>query len=173
MGEECVVIEASSNTLLSARVPYSSLFNPGISFDCTAFKRGLMSTFKKVESLRSLDHLIGQMPKLQILKLKSCPSLEMPKTLTQLQDLRHVMIDECVETPPNISKLRNLRTLGIFVAGSKPRCGLRELHSLKMGGTLRTKGFENVPNERDAKQENLIDKKDLNILQLSWGGRAN
>ncbi|BAT88459.1 hypothetical protein VIGAN_05195900 [Vigna angularis var. angularis] len=109
------------------------------------------------------------MPKLQILKLKSCPSLEMPKTLTQLQDLRHVMIDECVETPPNISKLRNLRTLGIFVAGSKPRCGLRELHSLKMGGTLRTKGFENVPNERDAKQENLIDKKDLNILQLSWG----
>ncbi|WVZ10602.1 hypothetical protein V8G54_015132 [Vigna mungo] len=225
MGEECVVIETSSRTLLSARVHYSSFLESGISFDLTDFKPGLISTFKKVESMRtfldfgctgmvplnhylralclrssplfspfkdlvhlrhlslhfslqrSLDNLIGQMPKLQILKLTSCPFLELlPKTLTQLQDLRHVMIDKCasiVELPPNISKLRYLRTLGIFVSGSKPGCGLRELHRLNLGGTLKIKGLENVPNERNAKQANFIGKKDLNILHLSLGGKAN
>lgn len=83
---------------------------------------------------------------MQILKLTSCPFLELlPKTLTQ--DLRHVTIDKCasiVGTPPNIIKLRYLRTLGVFVAGSKPGCGLGEFHSLKLGGTLRIKGLENV-----------------------------
>ncbi|KAK7367064.1 hypothetical protein VNO80_09071 [Phaseolus coccineus] len=60
-----------------------------------------------------------------------------------------------------------------FVVGSKAGCGLAELHSLKLGGTLRIKGLENIPNEWDAKQANLIGKKDLNILHLSWGGSAN
>jgi len=57
--------------------------------------------------------------------------------------------------------------------GSKAGYGLAELHNLKLGGTLRIKGLENVPNEWDAKQANLIGKKDLNILDLSWGGSAN
>jgi len=100
----------------------------------------------------------------------------LPKNLTQLQDLRHIVIDECpsiVEMSPNISKLRHLKTLSLFVVGSKPGYGLAELHSLKLGGTLRIKGLENVANEWDAKQANLIDKKDLNILYLSWDGNAN
>ncbi|KAK7367060.1 hypothetical protein VNO80_09067 [Phaseolus coccineus] len=77
------------------------------------------------------------------------------------------------EMPPTIGKLRHLRTLSTFVVGSKAGCGLAELHSLKLGGTLRIKGLENVPNEWDAKQANLIGKKELNILHLSWGGSAN
>ncbi|KAK7367061.1 hypothetical protein VNO80_09068 [Phaseolus coccineus] len=124
----------------------------------------------------SLNNIICQLPKLQILKLEYLSQLRLPRDLTQLQDLRHIVIDNCYpvkKTPPNISKLRNLRTLTTFVVGSKAGCGLAELHSLKLGGTLRIKGLENVPNEWDAKQANLIGKKDLNILHLSWGGNAN
>jgi len=229
MGEECVVIEASSMTMLSARVHYSSLFSSDFLFDRPAFSRRLMPAFKKVESLRTfldfchissgpsnhylralclrpipyfspykdlankdlahlrylslsfcfekacLNSIICQMPKLQILKLNSCTEVELPKNLTQLQDLRHVLIDDCAsiaEMPPNISKLRHLRTLGIFVVGSKPGCGLGELQSLKLGGTLRIKGLENVSSEWDAKQANLIGK-NLNMLWLSWDGRSS
>ncbi|KAK7367058.1 hypothetical protein VNO80_09065 [Phaseolus coccineus] len=124
----------------------------------------------------SLNNIICQLPKLQILKLEYLSQLRLPKDLTQLQDLRHIVIDNCYpvkKTPPNISKLRNLRTLTTFVVGSKAGCGLAELHSLKLGGTLRIKGLENVPNEWDAKQANLIGNKDLNILHLSWGRNAN
>ncbi|ESW30176.1 hypothetical protein PHAVU_002G131100 [Phaseolus vulgaris] len=123
----------------------------------------------------SLYNISFQLPKLQILKLEGFRDLRLPKELTQLQDLRHIMIDECdvKEMPPNIGKLRNLRTLNTFVVGSKAGCGLAELHSLKLGGKLSIEGLENVPNESDAKEANLIDKKDLNDLKLSWGGSAN
>ena len=103
-------------------------------------------------------------------------SLWTTKDLTQLQDLRHIVINGCpaiVKRPPKISKLRHLRTLSLFVVGSKSGCGLTELHSLKLGCTLRIKGLDNVPNEWDAKQANLIGKKDLNILHLSWDGNVN
>ncbi|KAK8472164.1 hypothetical protein PHAVU_002G129200 [Phaseolus vulgaris] len=124
----------------------------------------------------ALYKLICQLPKLQILKLQSMSQLRLPKELTQLQDLRHIVINNCDPIPgmpPNIGKLRHLRTLSTFVVGSQAGCGLAELHSLKLGGMLRIKGLENVPNEWDAKQANLIGKKDLNILHLSWGGSAN
>jgi len=128
-------------------------------------------------SVAILDNTICQLPKLQTLKLEYYPQIsELPKDLTQLQDLRHVLIDDwasIAEMPPNISKLRHLRTLSIFVVGSKPGCGLAELHSLKLGGALRIRGLNNVPSEWDAKQANLIGKKDLNILYLSWDGNAN
>ncbi|KAK8472167.1 hypothetical protein PHAVU_002G130666 [Phaseolus vulgaris] len=125
---------------------------------------------------KGLHKLICQLPKLQILKLQNIRQFRLPKELTQLQDLRHIVIDNCYsiqETPPHIGKLRHLRTLSTFFVGSKAGCGLAELHSLKLGGTLRIKGLENVPNEWDAKQANLTGKKDLNILELSWGGNAN
>ncbi|XP_047163771.1 putative disease resistance protein RGA4 [Vigna umbellata] len=128
-------------------------------------------------SEENLNNSICQLLKLQILKLFHLPKLHgLPKDLTQLQDLRHIVIDGMditQEMSPNIGKLRHLRTLSIFVVGSKPGCGLAELHSLNLGGTLRIGGLENVPNERDAKQANLIGKKDLNILRLSWDGNAN
>ncbi|KAL9328445.1 hypothetical protein ACSQ67_003448 [Phaseolus vulgaris] len=122
-----------------------------------------------------LRNIICQLPRLQILKLQYLNQLRLPKDLTQLQDLRHIVIDKCdvKEMPPNIGKLRHLRTLSTFVVGSKAGCGLAELHGLKLGGTLRIKGLENVSNEWDSKQANLIGKKDLNILHLSWGGSAN
>ncbi|XP_022631659.1 putative disease resistance protein RGA4 [Vigna radiata var. radiata] len=151
---------------------------------CTQFS--WLSPLKNLTHLRylslihfqgSLNNSICQMRKLQILKLQRCRYLcGLPKNLTQLQDLRHIVMNDCREVEkslPKISKLRHLRTLSIFVVGSKPGCGLAELHSLNLGGTLRIRGLENVLNELDAKEANLIGKKELNILELSWDGNAN
>ncbi|QCD90888.1 disease resistance protein RPM1 [Vigna unguiculata] len=128
-------------------------------------------------SVAILDNTICQLPKLQTLKLEYYPQIsELPKDLTQLQDLRHIVINYCAllqEMPANIGKLRHLRTLSFFSVGSKPGCGLAELHSLNLGGELSIRGLKNVSSEWDAKQANLIDKKDLNILHLSWDGDAN
>ncbi|MCI26658.1 NBS-LRR resistance protein, partial [Trifolium medium] len=51
--------------------------------------------------------------------------------------------------------------------------GLAELHNLSLGGKLHIKGLENVSNVRDAREANLIGKKELSHLYLSWGGDAN
>jgi len=157
--------------------------------------RALRTDFTKLSSLKSLSHLrylnlsglggmhvslnnsICELSKLQILKLNHWYKLYgLPKNLTQLQDLRHIVIYKCpsiVKMSPNISKLRHLKTLSHFVVGSKAGYGLAELHSLKLGGMLRIKGLEKVANEWDAKQANLMSKKELNHLHLSWGGSAN
>ncbi|RDX91588.1 Disease resistance protein RGA2, partial [Mucuna pruriens] len=132
-------------------------------------------------SVKSLPDSICGLQKLQTLKLKFCGLLNLlPKDLTQLQDLRHLVINGCysiAEMPPKIGKLSHLRTLSTFIVGSKtlsnPGHGLAELHGLKLGGRLHIRNLENVPSEWDAKQANLISKKDLNRLYLSWGGSAN
>ncbi|WVZ09431.1 hypothetical protein V8G54_013961 [Vigna mungo] len=128
-------------------------------------------------SVRNLNDSICQLSKLQILKLESCFDFyEITKKLTQLQDLRHILINKCgsvPDMPPNIGKLRHLRTLSLFDAGSTPGYGLTELSGLRLGGRLHIRGLGNVSNEWDAKEANLKSKKELNRLYLSWGGGAN
>jgi hypothetical protein len=93
-----------------------------------------------------------------------------------LQDLQHLMIKNCpslISTPFRIGELTCLKTLTIFIVGSKIGYGLAELHKLQLGGKLYIKGLKNVPNEEDARKANLIGKKDLNRLYLSWGDYTN
>ncbi|XP_014519672.1 putative disease resistance protein RGA4 [Vigna radiata var. radiata] len=162
-----------SNHSLRALQTSSSLLSP---LKDLTLLRYLSLRFSQ-SSEENLNNSICQLPKLQILKLFHCPELHgLPKDLTRLQDLRHIVIDgmdTIQEMPPNIGKLRHLRTLSIFVVGSKPGCGLAELHSLNLRGTLSIRGLENVLNELDAKEANLIGKKELNILELSWDGSGN
>ncbi|RDX90206.1 Disease resistance protein RGA2, partial [Mucuna pruriens] len=167
----------------------------GENFRCLPSKslRALGANSYQLSSLMDLTHLrylnlrgswvtclsnsICGLQKLQILKLEDCENLYwLPKKLTRLQDLRHLVINRCysiVEMPPNIGKLSHLNTLSTFIVGSRTGFGLSELHGLKLRGKLHIRGLENVPSELDAKQANLISKKDLNRLYLSWGGSAN
>jgi hypothetical protein len=75
--------------------------------------------------------------------------------------------------PCNIGGLTHLKTLNLFIVGSKSGFGLAELHNLQLGGKLHIKGLENVSNETDAREANLIGKKELSHLYLSWGTDAN
>ncbi|KEH26352.1 NB-ARC domain disease resistance protein [Medicago truncatula] len=145
------------------------------------------STLKSLTHLRYLEILnsriktlpesVCRLQNLQILKLVCCPDLSsLPKKLTQLQDLRHLVIKHCNSLdsmPSKISKLTCLKTLSTFIVGLKARFGLAELHDLQLGGKLHIRGLENVSSEWDAKEANLIGKKELNCLYLSWGSHAN
>ncbi|CAJ2666466.1 unnamed protein product [Trifolium pratense] len=128
-------------------------------------------------TIETLPESICSLRKLQTLKLERCYRLiSLPKQLTQLQDLRHLVITRCSSLrsmPTNIGGLTHLRTLSTFIVGSKGRFGLAELHNLQLGGKLHIKGLENVSNETDAREANLIGKKELSQLYLSWGGDVN
>ncbi|WJX71263.1 hypothetical protein P8452_55275 [Trifolium repens] len=125
----------------------------------------------------TLPESICSLRKLQTLKLVQCYDLiSLPKQLTQLQDLRHLVIKECRairSMPCNIGGLTHLKTLNLFIVGSKSGFGLAELHNLQLGGKLHIRGLENVSNETDAREANLIGKKELSELNLSWGIDAN
>ena len=75
--------------------------------------------------------------------------------------------------PSKIGKLTCLKTLSTFIVGLKVWFGLAELHGLQLGGKLHIRGLENVSSEWDAKEANLMGKKELNSLYLSWGTYAN
>ncbi|KAK7255218.1 hypothetical protein RIF29_28624 [Crotalaria pallida] len=146
-----------------------------------------LSSLKKLAHLRylhifqskiiTLPESICTLQKLQILKLEHCELLRcLPKCLTQLKGLRHLVIKECWSLkvmPPYIGKLACLKTLSTFIVDSKSGHRLAELHNLQLGGELHIRSLENVNNETDAKQANLICKKDPNRLYLSWGINAN
>ncbi|AES75658.2 putative P-loop containing nucleoside triphosphate hydrolase, leucine-rich repeat domain, L [Medicago truncatula] len=155
--------------------------------------RALRTRSSQLSTLKSLTHLryleickswiktlpesVCRLQNLQILKLVGCPLLSsLPKKLTQLQDLRHLVIKYCNSLdsmPSNISKLTCLKTLSTFIVESKAGFGLAQLHDLQLGGKLHIRGLENVSSEWDAKEANLIGKKELNRLYLSWGSHAN
>ncbi|RHN51406.1 putative leucine-rich repeat domain, L domain-containing protein [Medicago truncatula] len=151
--------------------------------------RALATSSFQLSSLKNLIHLrllvlcdsdittlpasICKLQKLQTLRIESCNFFSsFPKQFKKLQDLRHLMIEDCPSlksTPFRIGELTSLQTLTNFMVGSKTGFGLAELHKLQLGGKLYIKGLENVSNEDDAREANLIGKKDLNRLYLSWG----
>jgi len=154
--------------------------------------RALSTSSRQLSPLKNLIHLrylklegsnittlpasLCKLQKLQTLKLEYCRSFSsFPKQFKKLQNLRHVMIQCCPlkSTPFRIGELTSLQTLTNFIVGSKIGFGLAELHNLQLGGKLYIKGLENVSNEDDAGEANLIGKKDLNSLYLSWGDDAN
>ncbi|KAG8371945.1 hypothetical protein BUALT_Bualt12G0015500 [Buddleja alternifolia] len=116
----------------------------------------------------SLTYLLN----LQTLKLTDCDwLLELPKSLRLMKNLWFLEMEEfpilrC--TPPGLGDLTCLRTLSIFIVGQYASHQIDQLKELNLGGNLSIKGLENVRNFEDAKSANLIRKKNLISLSLSW-----
>ncbi|XP_042496364.1 putative disease resistance protein RGA4 [Macadamia integrifolia] len=117
------------------------------------------------ESLRNLKHL-------QTLRLQYCYELQkLPAHLNTMSSLRHLDIEGCDllrHMPTGIGRLIHLQTLSIFIVGKKSGCHISELQGLNLGGNLYIKCLENVKNSMDAKEANLIRKRNLDSLTLSW-----
>jgi len=99
----------------------------------------------------------------------------LPEHLSQLQNLRHLVIEDCnalFSLFPNIGKLSCLRTLSVFIVRPKIGYSLAELHDLKLGGKLSIEGLKNVGSLSEAHEANLMSKKDLQELCLSWSKSA-
>lgn len=81
-----------------------------------------------------------------------------------LTSLRHLYLIGCplIEMAPNIGQLTYLKTLNVFIVGQSKGCSLAEL------GQLRIKNLERVRNPMEAKEANLVEKKNLCRLELYW-----
>ncbi|XP_057735721.1 putative disease resistance protein RGA1 [Arachis stenosperma] len=126
--------------------------------------------------IKSLPASICNLRRLEILKLELLLRLRrLPKHLTRMQNLLHLIIDRCeslCEMCPDIHKLCELRMLSAYIVNSEKGHSLAELRDLNLGGELNIKGLEKVQSISEAEDANLKDKQDLQNLSLSWS-RSN
>ncbi|KAK7321309.1 hypothetical protein VNO77_31822 [Canavalia gladiata] len=126
----------------------------------------------RMTQTKTLPDSICSLQKLEILKLIFCYNLScLPKQLSCLKNLRHLVIEDCLSLFhmfPNIGKLCCLRTLSQYIVSLEKGHSLAELHDLKLGGKLSILGLENVRSSDEAQGANLVGKKDLHELCLSW-----
>ncbi|KAK2430217.1 putative disease resistance protein RGA1 [Trifolium repens] len=119
-----------------------------------------------------ISHSIHTLQKLEVLKFKNFKNMfELPKHLSRLQNLRHLVFEDCnplYSLFPNIGKLSCLRTLSVFFVRREEGHSLTELRDLKLGGKLSINGLDNVSSFSEAREANLMSKKDLQELCLSW-----
>ncbi|CAJ2652579.1 unnamed protein product [Trifolium pratense] len=126
--------------------------------------------------IKMLPNSIYNLHKLEILKLKHLSDLRyLPERLTCLKNLRHLIIEDCFSLSrmfPYIGKLSCLRTLSVYIVRSKTGHNLAQLHDLKLEGKLSIVGLENVSSLSDVREANLMSKKDLHELCLSWSNNG-
>ncbi|KAL8499194.1 hypothetical protein ACS0TY_022242 [Phlomoides rotata] len=144
----------------------------------------LPSAIGKLKQLRCLNlenSIIHTLPdtfcslyNLQILILNDCLELQsLPKNIRSMTNLRHILLQGCLRLsvmPYSIGELASLKTLSVFIVGDRIGNQLDELEHLYLGGRLEIKHLENVKNHLIAKKANLIEKPNLRLLVLSWGG---
>ncbi|KAK3160830.1 hypothetical protein QOZ80_1BG0065380 [Eleusine coracana subsp. coracana] len=122
--------------------------------------------------IKALPQDISILYNLQTLNLSACKYLDrLPNQLKYMTALRHLYTHGCYRLkcmPPDLRLLTSLQTLTYFVVGSGSDCSnLGELKHLNIGGSLLLGKLENVK-EQDVKAANLVNKKELRELSLSW-----
>ncbi|KAH7524818.1 hypothetical protein FEM48_Zijuj06G0159400 [Ziziphus jujuba var. spinosa] len=74
--------------------------------------------------------------------------------------------------PHGMGKMIYLRTLSLFIVGTETGTSLNQLGNLNLGGELSISQLENVMDEEEAKSADLIGKRNLQSLDLSWGNHS-
>ncbi|XP_043721073.1 putative disease resistance protein RGA3 [Telopea speciosissima] len=124
-------------------------------------------------NIRTLPESLSNLKHLQTLNLFGCFSLQnLPAQMSNMSSLRHLDIRGCNSlsyVPSGMGRLIHLQTLSIFIVRKKSGCGISELQGLNnLRGEVHIKGLEKVKNSVDAKEANLIGKRNLDSLALSW-----
>ncbi|XP_047954254.1 putative disease resistance protein RGA3 [Salvia hispanica] len=120
-------------------------------------------------SIEYLPDWIGELFHLQTLRACSYRLKQLPSTLKNLRNLRHLYIEENVELSAEIGLLTSLRTLKIFRVGDKNGYKIEELGSLNcLKGKLQIDNLEMVRNKEEAEKANLSNKPKLLELYLGW-----
>jgi Leucine-rich repeat (LRR) protein len=166
------------------KTPYYFPTNRSLRVLCTAFfplsSLGTLIHLRCLElyafDIKTFPNSIYNLKKLEILKLAHCNKLScLPKNMSCLQNLRHIVIEHFVFMTrmfPYIGKLSKLRKLSLYIVRSERGHSLAELHDLNLGGKLEILSLNNVGSLFEAQEENLIGKKDLNELCLSWTSKG-
>ncbi|XP_044511488.1 putative disease resistance protein RGA4 [Mangifera indica] len=127
--------------------------------------------------VKELPDSVCSLCRLQVMDLSNCFDLiKLPNQMSIISKLRHLILDGCsrlTKMPPSIGKLVFLRTLSMFIVGNEVDEGLNQLQSLNLGGQLNISHLEKVRVARDAMEADLIGKRNLLSLSLSWGDGDN
>ena len=110
---------------------------------------------------------------LQVMNLSCCYNLiKLPSHIGKMFKLKHLIITGCerlTKMPASIGNLKYLRTLSMFIVGEGIDESLRELQILNLGGELNIRHLENVKDATEAMTANMLGKRNLRSLELSWG----
>ncbi|XP_073027903.1 disease resistance protein RGA2-like [Primulina eburnea] len=127
--------------------------------------------------LTTLPESITRLHNLLTLKLIDTDELrKLPEGLKYMKNLWFVEIenhDSLICTPPGIGELTSLQRLSVFIVGEDSAHQISQLKELNLGGELSMRGLENVRNLEDVKAANMITKRNLESLNLSWTSGAN
>ncbi|KAG8373770.1 hypothetical protein BUALT_Bualt11G0059700 [Buddleja alternifolia] len=143
---------------------------------------GSLMRFKSYESewylvrscydLKRLPESLTCLLNLQTLKLTNSDELlELPKGLKFMKKFWFPEMEDFSSlrcTPPGLGDLSCLHRLSIFIVGEDASHQIHQLKELNLGGKLSIQGLEKVRNLEDAKSANLMRKKNLTSLSLSW-----
>ncbi|XVF71442.1 hypothetical protein PTKIN_Ptkin12aG0037700 [Pterospermum kingtungense] len=142
-----------------------------ISFDNFKHLRCLNFSFS---GIKTLSESLCNLHNLQTLNLAYCRMLKMlPKGMKRLKNLIYLDIRECYQLtymPVGLGQLSCLRVLSMFIVGKDPGCCIDELKGMTLEGELCIKELDNVKGLMDAKNANLVMKRNLRTLSLSWRG---
>ena len=110
---------------------------------------------------------------LQVMNLSGCYNLiKLPSHTGKMFKLKHLIIIGCerlTQMPASIGNLKNLQTLSMFIVGEGMGESLSELQNLNLGGELNIRHLENVKDATEAMTANMLGKRNLRSLELSWG----
>ncbi|KAL5102367.1 hypothetical protein RYX36_006694, partial [Vicia faba] len=122
--------------------------------------------------IKNIPDSIYNLHKLEVLKLINLSKLTcLPKRLACLQNLRHLVIEDCYSLSqlfPYIGKLTCLRTLSVYIVSIERGQGLAELRDLNLRGKLNIKGLKDVGSLSHAQDANLTAKTELHEVSMSW-----
>ncbi|KAK8700214.1 hypothetical protein V6N13_018615 [Hibiscus sabdariffa] len=122
--------------------------------------------------VKVLSESISSLYNLQTLNLQRCKFLEvLPNGLRNLKNLKYLDLRGCdglIYMPVGLGQLTCLRKLSKFVVGVDKGGGIDVLKELALEGELSITGLWKVKNPTEARNANLIEKKYLRSLGLSW-----
>ncbi|KDO64026.1 hypothetical protein CISIN_1g038705mg [Citrus sinensis] len=123
--------------------------------------------------IKTLPESVNKLWNLHTLLLENCHRLKKlcanMGSLIKLHHLKNSNVKALEEMPKGIGNLTHLLTLSRFVVGKDVGSGLRTLKLLKhLQGTLDISKLENVKDASEAKEAQLIEKRNLLRLLLEW-----
>ncbi|GKU88573.1 hypothetical protein SLEP1_g2823 [Rubroshorea leprosula] len=124
-------------------------------------------------TITQLPESVGYLFNLQTFLLCGCKELtKLPQGIENLINLLVFDLtdtEKLVEMPLHIGNLKSLQILSKFIVGNDNQFGIKELKDLMhLKGEFCIMGLENVVDSRDAWHANLMDKQDLDALDLKW-----
>ncbi|KAL0922456.1 hypothetical protein M5K25_006444 [Dendrobium thyrsiflorum] len=143
--------------------PYCSFYRPVMT--CFGLRRRLNDIIRKIEAIAEesdrFNFHLSKVPRISyysrpqthsyvdketvIGREKDKEDIKLPENLTDLVNLRHLYTDGCSSLacmPRKMERLKQLRTLTMYIVSNEAERGLEQLHNLNLYGKLQLCGIE-------------------------------